>query len=225
MRMTLSAIIVIVSTSGIPAADVELPATVVSAVRVYSKSLDDARAAMNANFDLAQKRLQTSNYDAETRSKFLEIVANEHKRFQESGKIPFSIVMQRARDEYLTTILAAQVRLDKAYKEVIDLKLRQGKTDEARAVRESFEKTLNIHVVARWKHRPGRDCILYSTGRLNDPDARTTWTLSKNTLTLRWPTPSAPGGAWVDRCTIAPDGLTYNGRNQNGTTISGWYLE
>lgn len=82
-------------------------------------------------------------------------------------------------------------------------------------------------VVATWEHRVvGRDAkpgtlTLYSNGKINDPDGKETWARQGNTLTLRWPNPKAPGGAWVDTCTISPDGKTYTGRNQAGANVAG----
>jgi hypothetical protein len=69
-------------------------------------------------------------------------------------------------------------------------------------------------VVAVWEHRViGRDAVpskmtLYSNQKINDPDGKNVWSRSGKTLTLTWPNPSAPGGKWVDRCTVSADGKT-----------------
>jgi len=82
-------------------------------------------------------------------------------------------------------------------------------------------------VAATWEHRVvGRDAkpstiTLYANGKINDPGGRDTWARQGNTLTLRWPNPKAPGGTWVDTCTVSPDGKTYTGRNQLGATVAG----
>ena len=82
-------------------------------------------------------------------------------------------------------------------------------------------------VVAVWEHRViGRDArpltmTLYSNHKINDPDGKNVWSRSRNILTLTWPNPKAPGGKWVDRCTVSPDGKTYSGRNQVGARLAG----
>jgi hypothetical protein len=38
---------------------------------------------------------------------------------------------------------------------------------------------------------------------------------------LRWQDRKAPGGVWVDTCSLAPDGLSYAGRNQIKGRVSG----
>ncbi|MBO0701026.1 MAG: hypothetical protein J2P46_21705, partial [Zavarzinella sp.] len=84
-------------------------------------------------------------------------------------------------------------------------------------------------VVATWEHRVtnkdgsvARSTIkLYSNGHINEPGGKNTWVQKGNTLTLRWPNPKAPGGAWEDTCKISADGQTYTGHNQGGATIAG----
>ena len=82
-------------------------------------------------------------------------------------------------------------------------------------------------VVAVWEHRvmdrdatPSR-MTLYSNHKINDPDSKDVWSRSGNTLILAWPNPSAPGGKWVDRCTLSSDGKSYTGRNQVGSKLTG----
>lgn len=82
-------------------------------------------------------------------------------------------------------------------------------------------------IVATWEHQVvGRDAkpstiTLYSNSKINDPNSKNTWSRSGNLLTLHWPNPAAPGGEWIDQCTVSADGRTYSGRNQYGTRISG----
>lgn len=81
------------------------------------------------------------------------------------------------------------------------------------------------YILSRWQHfvagaRRG-EVILYSNGRLNDPASVSTWTRSGDQLVLTWPNPGAPGGAWVDRCTVSPDGQRYFGSNQHRSRIEG----
>jgi len=75
-------------------------------------------------------------------------------------------------------------------------------------------------VVARWNHL-GNPIALYSNGKINDTSSENTWSKSGNTLTLRWKDAKAPGGFWVDTCTISPDGRSFKGTNQLRRPISG----
>jgi Sel1 repeat len=82
-------------------------------------------------------------------------------------------------------------------------------------------------VVAVWEHRPTgpnakpATITLYSNHKIDDPDGEKTWSRKGNSLTLTFPNPKAPGGKWVARCTVAPDGKTYTGRNQVGGRSTG----
>jgi hypothetical protein len=61
----------------------------------------------------------------------------------------------------------------------------------------------------------------YSNGRINSPNGPDTWVLCGNSLTLRWPTSSAPGGAWVDQCILSQAGTAYTCKNQINDKING----
>jgi hypothetical protein len=56
---------------------------------------------------------------------------------------------------------------------------------------------------------------LWSNGRIDDPDGRSTWQLNGRTLVLKW------SNGYTDTCTISSDGQRYSGRNQYGYPISG----
>src|SRR5262249_52969973 len=74
-------------------------------------------------------------------------------------------------------------------------------------------------VPGRWQHSPGRpaETTFRPDGAiLSDGHKDGSWTLDGSTLTLTWPNPQAPGGAWIDRCELSADGLRYRGRNQVG---------
>jgi len=62
---------------------------------------------------------------------------------------------------------------------------------------------------------------LLSSGKINQAGSQDTWSLQGSTLTLKWPRPDAPGGAWVDSCVLSGDGRSYVGRNQLDTIIRG----
>ena len=86
-------------------------------------------------------------------------------------------------------------------------------------------QTNGINVVGRWKHsvNSGKeyDLTIFAEGGVNNPKGPVTWNLRGNQLTMRWPSKDAPGGVWIDRCTVSPDGKSYSGKNQKGYTIRG----
>jgi hypothetical protein len=77
-----------------------------------------------------------------------------------------------------------------------------------------------VQVVSRWIHQAGndrpREIRFWSTGAVDAPDGRVKWSINpqKRELLLRWP-------MTTDRCRLSPDGLRYEGRNENGTLITG----
>jgi hypothetical protein len=82
-----------------------------------------------------------------------------------------------------------------------------------------------------WVHTPGaaelsREITLLPDGKIDDPSGRSRWTLKGQTLVLRWADRRAPGGFWVDTCTVAwgPQGqrLHYHGVNQRKISIDGY---
>lgn len=80
-------------------------------------------------------------------------------------------------------------------------------------------------LIAVWKHfvagQPRGEVRLFSNGRINDPKSDNTWTRTGDEFVMHWPNQGAPGGAWVDRCTISPDEQRYSGRNQVNAKIEG----
>jgi Leucine-rich repeat (LRR) protein len=80
-------------------------------------------------------------------------------------------------------------------------------------------------VVATWYIRagtnPGGIHTLYSNGRLDRTNGSDTWDLTGKVVRFRWTNPRAPGGVWVDVCTLSDDGKTFRGTNQIRVPISG----
>ena len=80
-------------------------------------------------------------------------------------------------------------------------------------------------MVGVWRHQPGKnktqEIKLLPNGRINNPNGPHTWTFSGTALVLRWANAQAPGGFWVDTCSVSPDGKTYRGSNQTNVVISG----
>lgn len=90
-------------------------------------------------------------------------------------------------------------------------------------LRRGDEVPAHGQVTGRWTHivgaGDGGPLELRPTGQIGNGNA--TWTLEGNRLEMRWPRDDAPGGAWVDKCFVGPDGTWYAGRNQQGVLIRG----
>ncbi len=94
-----------------------------------------------------------------------------------------------------------------------------------RLAREAARRVID-DVAGTWRHRPGNSAssenTLYPSGKINDPNGPNTWTIRGKTLVLFWASPQAPGGFWIDTCTVSDDGETYSGANQHNVPIVGW---
>ena len=81
------------------------------------------------------------------------------------------------------------------------------------------------NISGRWRH--GVDYALSmpielgQDGTLKGSRATGTFSRDGSSLVLRWKDTKAPGGVWVDRVTIEPDGDHYVGRNQRGQVVVG----
>jgi arabinan endo-1,5-alpha-L-arabinosidase len=83
-------------------------------------------------------------------------------------------------------------------------------------------------VIGWWEHRVGQGAAtmirLLPNGRINDRNGSATWTLTGDTLELRWPNSAAPDGVWIDTLHLPADHGTYEGQNQTGMPLSGWQV-
>jgi hypothetical protein len=87
--------------------------------------------------------------------------------------------------------------------------------------RDLREEVLGLWLQTGGPHVNGK-FTLFSDGTVwNDRKQAGTWSLSGSTLTLRWPNPKAPGGAWVDTVNVTPDGRHYFGKNRKSNSIVG----
>ncbi len=80
-------------------------------------------------------------------------------------------------------------------------------------------------VVSRWEHvvdgKVHYDIFLEANGLISGTAGRARWQLDGNDLLLKWKSPKAPGGWWIDRVHLAPSGDAYRGTNQKGVAIQG----
>lgn len=82
-----------------------------------------------------------------------------------------------------------------------------------------------VPLVATYAHKVGKaapgNVRFYANGYFASPDGPRTWVLIRNTLILYWYNEKAPGGMWIDHCTLSADGSRYRGQNQNKVAIVG----
>jgi arabinan endo-1,5-alpha-L-arabinosidase len=91
------------------------------------------------------------------------------------------------------------------------------------ALKDTEKKTKWSDVIGDWEHQPDGGAAtmlqLKADGSTSAPGG--TWTREGQTITLRWPAEQAPGGAWLDKLTMAGDLSRYEGKNQQGQAIHG----
>jgi hypothetical protein len=103
--------------------------------------------------------------------------------------------------------------------------------DKARPTSPSSPKVVLMEMLTTrtWMHNPGgrspRPIRFLPSGEINQPGSRSTWSLKGSSLTMRWSSSNAPGGVWIDRCTLSRDGRSYAGTNQDGLPVLGRIAE
>ena len=186
---------------------------------VFDKAREKDRDELLQRFDREVERITTQRLAAEERAKRINILNAEKERFEKHGLIPWSESMRPYLVAYQKNRARAEAPLEKAFDQEIDKALRAKDTEEVNRLRADMSAVLGAKVLATWNQA----IRLYSNGKIGSPDGNATWSFQNGTLTLRWPNAAAPGGAWLDVCPVAADGLSYSGKNQRGTRISGNY--
>ncbi len=170
-------------------------------------SLQRAQNRLLASFDQAIGQLErsTDNSDGKSGATTLAILKEEKQRFEKQGLIPWSEPMWKAVGEYLSSVAAARATVHAAISEA----------DMPTDLRDLVDR----QVVARWNHRPGnRKLAFYSSGKFGDVARNNLWSFADGHLTLHW------FNDFVTKCTVAPDGRSDTGTNQQNRQVSGTYL-
>jgi len=221
------------------AADDPIKAELDKARAKHAEVLDAARTKLVASLDA--KLLEVAGKGDLEGAKDLK---SQKVLFEKDGSLPKSAPMARVKADYESEVRTADEGLRKAL-ETAKVEYTQAiKLDEASAVAEELKRNADVipakkgyapaakekepTVVATWAHQvgQGKDTVrstfkLYSNGKINSPTGRATWYIKGGLLTLRWPDPKAPGGAWDDVVNLASDGKSYAGKNDKGTPIFG----
>jgi Tol biopolymer transport system component len=198
-----------------PAPDAADEATI---AQTYKDAAAKARERLLSGFDACIQRAQeadpSESDQARARRKELAAALTEEKaRFEKHGLVCWREPMREHLSEYLEALAEARAHMRSHYKK-----------DEPTPA--DLRELMGKQVIARWKHHPGDGVItLYANGRINAPDSDHKWAFEKGELIFHWKDAKAPGGYWVDKCAVAPDGLSYSGANQNKTKISGVFVK
>lgn len=195
----------------------------------YTRALNETDSKLLKDFDKTIENTTKQKLPTEQKLALLDTLKAEKKRFEERNFIPMSELMFPFLPVYFQSMQTAESQLRKSYSVEIEKALKAKNEQVVKDLRSDLERTIAPKVVARWRHQagigPGSIMVLYSNGKIGSPDSQNTWTLSKDgSITLRWPNPTAPGGAWLDVCKITPNGLNYNGANQKKVKITGQYI-
>lgn len=85
--------------------------------------------------------------------------------------------------------------------------------------------TFAARVVGRWDHvvngHNHYDIFLEANGLISGTPGLAHWQIAHDTMLLKWKSPKAPGGFWIDRVKLDAAGRSYVGRNGKGTVIRG----
>jgi tRNA A-37 threonylcarbamoyl transferase component Bud32 len=188
------------------------------------RSRQEARNKLLAGFDSTFKHLVRADRSGGGEKAMIEVVKAERKRFDQRGLLPWSEPMRPYMLAYLHAVRAARDAVGQVYGAEIDELVRQKQGEKADQLRAELRGLPGGEVVARWTHHwAGNSKVigLCANGKIDDPDSENSWTFEGGVLSLRWPNPDAPGGIWIDTCTVPPDGKTYSGQNQLRAPISG----
>lgn len=182
---------------------------------VFTNTRNAARTKLSADFEMALGQLKGKP--------LLNVVRDEQAHFEKNGQIPWSAPMRSATVAYLRALNDAEKELRETYSPFLEQLWWAHAGGRAEEMRAELVALINHQVVGTWKHVPGNFTHpLYANGRVFSPDAlNNSWSLNGDKVVFRWHDPKAPGGVWIDTCDLSPDGMRYNGANQNRVTISG----
>ena len=173
----------------------------------FEGSMQSARNRLLASFDAAIKELDGAAINGNDKSAALAVVTlkEEKQRFERDGLIPWSRPMWKAAGEYLDSVGAAVATVHAAIA-----------GDMPADLRDMVDK----RVVAKWRHQPGnRLLVFYAGGKFVTGGHQHSWSFADGHLTFHWQ------DGFVTNSTLATDGQSYTGRNQQNRRVSGAYVD
>jgi hypothetical protein len=189
----------------------ELATPQVAAARsAFEDAVQRARRRLLASFDaaIAEAAASANNADGRSGTTALAVLKEEKQRFETQGLVPWSKPMWKAVGEYLDAIGAARSNVHEAL--------------SAEQMPGDLRDLVDRQVVAKWRHRPGnRLLVFYAGGTFVDKarqDSQHSWSFTDGHFTYHWQ------DGFVTHCTLAADGKSYTGTNQQNRRVSGTYV-
>jgi len=203
------------------------PLVLEKAQEAYTNAVKDADTKLLQKFEKSSDQVANRKLPPEQRIALIDALKVENKRFDDSGLVPWSEPMWHFLLPYLQSRQSAESKLRKSYNIEIDKAIKAKDDEKVKDLRAELKSKSGVKIIAKWKHNDGpQPIVFYSNGMINDEDGPGTWNIGPNSkLTLIWPNAQAPKGAWIDVCTVSPDGMIYAGVNQKGVKISGMYVD
>jgi tRNA A-37 threonylcarbamoyl transferase component Bud32 len=192
------------------------------------RSRQEARKKLISDFESTLQHLARADPSGGGEKAMIEVVKAERERFDRRGLLPWSEPMRPYMLAYLHAVRATRETIGHVYSAEIDELVRQKQGEKAGQLRAELRGLPGGEVAARWTHHwadNSKVITLCTNGKIDDPDGEESWTFENGVLRLRWPNPDAPGGTWIDTCTVSRDGKMYSGQNQLRAPISGVYSE
>lgn len=184
--------------------------------------------AFDKQIELVRKTAKLKPAEKQT---FIDAIESEKAAFEKHGAVPFSSPMRESTAAYLTQLDRARTPLMKAYDKAIDHAQVKDKDDAAAAdLAAEKEKLLSPKVVGTFdcqgvNFKLSMKLTLNAdfTGQPAKPHR--TWTINKNGIVMRFPSPNAPGGFFVETCTFDDSGQSFVSKNQEGGSYRGTRID
>lgn len=209
----------------------DLPSQLQTSINKAKEDLESkyttAKQNLLSRFDKKIAQVRTApKLNAEERQNLIGTIEAQKANFEKLEIIPFSPAMREEVIVYLNTVQKAEVSLSKAYDKGIEFHTKQSSDDEARILLAEKRTALAPKVVGVWElNFVGDNSRNWTQTLHSDGTTRAgTWTLDRQQIVIRTPNKEAPGGAWVLKCNVSPDGMRLDITNQLGHKLEGKLL-
>ncbi len=214
----------------------ELPKTLRDGIDKAGTQYSDAYKAADEKLTLAfDKQIdlvrKTAKLKPAEKQAFIEAIESEKAAFAKHGTVPFSSPMRESTAVYLTQLDRARIPLAKAYDKAIEHAQVKDKDDTAAAdLAAEKQMFLSPKVVGVWdcqgvNFKLSMKLTLYADFTGQSPETQRTWQFNKNGIVMRFPSPKAPGGFYVETCTFDDSGQSFETRNQEGASYRGTRID
>jgi hypothetical protein len=199
----------------------------------YKKVLADANSKyLKAVEDQIKATKPSKKLSGEMALKRVKRLEEAKRKFEEDHSLVWVSTLQKAAAEYEAAVRGAKEKLDAAYQKIIGKLIREKEDELAEKFDARKDEFIEHHdathpprVVAIWNFglagaAPGQIQLL-SNGRVNSQTSKHKWKTEGNQLIFYWQDERAPGGVWIDTCTLSADRKSIKGRNQLGASVVG----